>query len=65
MRATADGLVQSASYHPAYGNMVIVSHGFGLTTRYARWSNAFGGVALIAIGAMLVFRPQWLSFGAA
>ena len=35
VRATADGLVQSASYHPAYGNMVIVSHGFGLTTRYA------------------------------
>ena len=34
----------------------------GLTTRYARWSNAVGGVALLAIGALLVFRPDWLSF---
>jgi glutaredoxin len=35
----------------------------GLTTRYARWSNALGGTALIAIGAALVFRPEWLAFG--
>ena len=34
----------------------------GLTTRYARWSNAIGGVALLAIGALLVFRPEWLAF---
>lgn len=34
----------------------------GLTTRYARWSNAVGGVALLAIGALLVFRPDWLAF---
>jgi hypothetical protein len=35
----------------------------GLTTRYARWSNAIGGTVLIAIGALLVFRPEWLAFG--
>jgi len=35
----------------------------GLTTRYARWSNAIGGVALLAIGALLILRPEWLSFG--
>jgi glutaredoxin len=35
----------------------------GLTTRYARWSNAIGGVALLAIGALLIFRPEWLAFG--
>jgi glutaredoxin len=35
----------------------------GLTTRYARWSNAIGGAALLAIGAMLVLRPEWLAFG--
>jgi thiol-disulfide isomerase/thioredoxin len=35
----------------------------GLTTTYARWSNAIGGVALVGIGAALVFRPQWLAFG--
>lgn len=34
----------------------------GLTTRYARWSNAVGGAALLAIGALLVFRPEWLAF---
>ena len=34
----------------------------GLTTRYARWSNAIGGVVLITIGTLLIFRPQWLSF---
>lgn len=35
----------------------------GLTTRYARWSNAFGGVSLVAIGALLILRPEWLTFG--
>jgi glutaredoxin len=34
----------------------------GLTGRYARWSNAVGGAALLAIGALLLFRPEWLSF---
>ena len=34
----------------------------GLTTRYARWSNAAGGAALLAIGALLIFRPEWLAF---
>jgi glutaredoxin len=34
----------------------------GLTTRYARWSNAVGGFALLAIGALLIFRPEWLAF---
>jgi threonine/homoserine/homoserine lactone efflux protein len=34
----------------------------GLTTRYARWSNAIGGVVLLVIGALLIFRPEWLAF---
>jgi hypothetical protein len=34
----------------------------GLTGRYARWSNAVGGVALLLVGALLLFRPQWPSF---
>ena len=33
--ATANGTVRSAEFAGAYGNMVIVDHGFGLTTRYA------------------------------
>jgi glutaredoxin len=34
----------------------------GLTGRYARWSNAVGGVLLLAIGVLLILRPQWLAF---
>ena len=33
--ATANGTVTSAEFAGAYGNMVVVDHGFGLTTRYA------------------------------
>jgi thiol-disulfide isomerase/thioredoxin len=35
----------------------------GLTSTYARWSNAIGGAALLPIGAALLFRPEWLAFG--
>jgi glutaredoxin len=34
----------------------------GLTTTYARWSNLAGGSVLLAIGALLILRPEWLSF---
>jgi hypothetical protein len=33
----------------------------GLTTRYARWSNAVGGVVLLVIGVLLIARPQALA----
>lgn len=38
VHATADGVVTEARYHPEYGNLVIVSHGFGIETRYAHLS---------------------------
>lgn len=34
----------------------------GLTGRYARWSNAVGGVVLVLIGVLLILRPEWLAF---
>jgi murein DD-endopeptidase MepM/ murein hydrolase activator NlpD len=36
--ATADGKVESASYVGDYGNLVVLNHGFGLTTRYGHLS---------------------------
>ena len=36
--ATADGVVESASYNGDYGNMVVLKHGFDLTTRYGHMS---------------------------
>ena len=36
--ATADGTVQSASYTGDYGNMIFITHGFGLATRYGHLS---------------------------
>lgn len=38
VHVTADGVVTDSRYHPEYGNLVIVSHGFGLETRYAHLS---------------------------
>jgi glutaredoxin len=34
----------------------------GMTTRYVRWSHLFGGLALLAIGALLLLRPELLAF---
>jgi murein DD-endopeptidase MepM/ murein hydrolase activator NlpD len=36
--ATADGTVNQASYSGAYGNLVVIDHGFGLETRYGHLS---------------------------
>jgi murein DD-endopeptidase MepM/ murein hydrolase activator NlpD len=36
--ATADGVVDSASYTGDYGNLIIVKHAFGLATRYGHLS---------------------------
>jgi hypothetical protein len=35
----------------------------GLGTHYARWSHLIGGVVLLGIGVLLLFRPEWLVFG--
>ena len=38
VRATADGTVESAAYNGAYGNAVLVEHGFGISTRFGHLS---------------------------
>ena len=34
----------------------------GATAVYARFSHIVGGVILIGIGMLLLFRPEWLTF---
>src|SRR5687767_1602533 len=36
--APADGIVETAAYNGAYGNMITVNHGFDITTRYGHLS---------------------------
>lgn len=36
--ATAEGVVRHAGTHPAYGNLVVLDHGFGLQSRYGHLS---------------------------
>jgi murein DD-endopeptidase MepM/ murein hydrolase activator NlpD len=36
--ATADGTIESATYTGDYGNLIVVTHGFGLVTRYGHLS---------------------------
>ena len=38
VHVTADGVVLDARHHPEYCNIVTVSHGFGIETRYAHLS---------------------------
>jgi murein DD-endopeptidase MepM/ murein hydrolase activator NlpD len=38
VHATADGVVTDAGQHSGYGRVVIVDHGFGITTWYAHLS---------------------------
>ncbi|MFA6315352.1 MAG: hypothetical protein WC648_03255 [Candidatus Paceibacterota bacterium] len=35
----------------------------GITTKYARVSRLVGGIIMLAIGIMLIFKPEWLMFG--
>ena len=38
IEATADGIVIFAGVHAGYGNVVVVDHGYGITTRYGHMS---------------------------
>ena len=35
----------------------------GVTTRYQRLGHLIGGLLMLAIGVLLIFRPGWLLFG--
>jgi murein DD-endopeptidase MepM/ murein hydrolase activator NlpD len=38
VHATADGVVASAGWNGNYGNLVVIEHGYGITTRYGHLS---------------------------
>ncbi|OQA03639.1 MAG: hypothetical protein BWY68_00684 [bacterium ADurb.Bin400] len=35
----------------------------GLTTKYSRFSHLIGGILMVIIGLLLIFKPEWLMFG--
>jgi cytochrome c biogenesis protein CcdA len=35
----------------------------GITTKYSRWSHLIGGILMIIIGLLLIFKHEWLMFG--
>jgi len=35
----------------------------GITTKYAGISRLIGGIILLAVGLLLIFKPEWLMFG--
>ncbi|MDP3899606.1 MAG: glutaredoxin [bacterium] len=35
----------------------------GLTTKYAHWSNLIGGILMVILGLILLFKREWLLFG--
>ncbi len=44
VRATADGVVETAAYNGNYGNSILISHGFGIETRFGHLSGYAVGV---------------------
>jgi len=35
----------------------------GITTKYTKYARLFGGIIMLAIGLMILFKPEWLMFG--
>jgi len=36
---------------------------FGITTKYTKYSHLIGGILMLIIGLLLIFRPETLMFG--
>ena len=34
----------------------------GISSKYSRWSSLIGGIIILALGILLIVRPEWLSF---
>ena len=42
---------------------MLTLHAFGLNTKYARYSHFFGGIIMLTIGLLMLFKPELLMFG--
>jgi len=38
-------------------------HVTGISAKYSRWSNLVGGVVILLLGLLLIFKPGWVMFG--
>ncbi len=42
---------------------MITMHSVGIESKYARWTKIIGGVVMVGIGLLLIFKPELLLFG--
>ncbi len=42
---------------------MITLKGIGMSGKYNRWSSLVGGILMLLIGLLLIFKPGWLMFG--
>lgn len=35
----------------------------GISAKYSRWSNFIGGLVILVLGILLIFKPGWIMFG--
>jgi len=42
---------------------MITLKAIGIQSKYARYSSLFGGIIIIILGILLLFKPEWLMFG--
>jgi len=36
---------------------------FAFSTKFGRWANLFGGIIILLLGILLIFKPGWIMFG--
>lgn len=42
---------------------MVTLEAFGITTKYTKYSHLIGGILMLVIGLLLIFRPEALMFG--
>lgn len=35
----------------------------GISTKYNKYSHLIGGILMVLVGLLLIFKPEWLTFG--